>query len=41
MANLKDLLVAEEAHIPKGKEIKVRVQKIMILKNSRNPKHPL
>jgi hypothetical protein len=41
MANLKDLLVAEQAHILKGNERSGSIPKIMILKNSRKPSHPL
>jgi hypothetical protein len=38
---MKDLIVAEQAHILKGKERSGSIPKIMILKNSRNPNHPL
>jgi hypothetical protein len=41
LATLKDLLVAERAHILKGKERSGSIPKIMILKSSRNPNHPL
>jgi hypothetical protein len=40
MENPKDLLVAEQYHILKGKEIRRSVPKIMIHKNSINPNHP-
>jgi hypothetical protein len=38
---MKDLLVAEEAHILKGKERSESVPKIMILKNSRKTNQAL
>jgi hypothetical protein len=41
LANPKDLLVAEQAHILKGKERSGSIPKIMILNNSRKPNHPL
>jgi hypothetical protein len=41
MANPKDLLVVEQAHILKGKERRGSFSKIMILKNSRKRNHPL
>jgi hypothetical protein len=41
MANPKDLLVAEQAHILKGKERSRSAKKAMILKNYRDPNHPL
>jgi hypothetical protein len=41
LANPKDLLVAKQAHILKGKDRSGNIPKIMILKNSRKPNHPL
>jgi hypothetical protein len=41
LENTKDLLVAEQDHILKGKERSGSVPKIMILKNSRKTNHPL
>jgi hypothetical protein len=41
LENLKDLLVVEKAHILKGKERSGSIPKIMILKNSGKPNHPL
>ena len=41
MATLRNLLVEKLVHILKGKERSGSVPKIMILKNSRNPNHPL
>ena len=38
---MKDLLVAKKSHILKGKEKSGSIPKIMILKNSRKPNHPL
>jgi hypothetical protein len=39
--NLRDLLVAKLVHILKGKERSESIPKVMILKSSRNPNHPL
>jgi hypothetical protein len=41
LATLRDLLVAKLAHILKGKERSESIPKVMILKNSRKPNHPL
>jgi hypothetical protein len=41
LATLKDILVVERAQILKGKERSGSIPKIMILKSSINPKHPL
>jgi hypothetical protein len=41
LANMRDLLVAKLVHILKGKERSEIIPKFMILKSSRNPKHPL
>jgi hypothetical protein len=37
----RDILVAKLSHILKGKERSKRIPKVMILKSSRNPNHPL
>jgi hypothetical protein len=41
METLRDLLVAKLAHILKGKEGSKNIPKVMILKSSRKPNHPL
>jgi hypothetical protein len=41
LATLRDLLVAKLVRILKGKERSESIPKVMILKSSRNPNHPL
>jgi hypothetical protein len=41
LATPRDLLVAKLVRILKGKERRESIPKVMILKNSRNPNHPL
>jgi hypothetical protein len=41
LATQKDLLVVKLAHIPKGKGRNESIPKVMTLKSSRNPNHPL
>ena len=41
LETLRDLLVTNLVHILKGMERSESIPKFMILKNSRNPNHPL
>jgi ribosomal protein L39E len=41
LTTLKDLLATKLAHILKGKERNRRIPKVVILKSSRKPSHPL
>jgi hypothetical protein len=41
MATPRGLLVEKLAHVIKGKERSERIPKVVILKNSRKPNHPL
>jgi hypothetical protein len=41
LATLSDLLVEKLVHILKVREISESIPKVMILKSSRNPNHPL
>jgi hypothetical protein len=41
LATPRDLLVANLVRILKGKERREIIQKVMILKNLKNPNHPL
>jgi hypothetical protein len=41
LSTLRDILVEKLAHILKGKERSERIPKVMTLKSSRNPNHPL
>ena len=41
LATLRDLLVEKIAHSLKGKERSENIPKVVILKNSRKPNHPL